>query len=61
MKLAPAQVFMVGDSSADIQTAINAGLIPVGATWGYRSREELIHTGAKHLINHPQQLLDLLA
>jgi phosphoglycolate phosphatase len=60
MQLEPSRVLMVGDSAADVYTAINAGLIPVGATWGYRSRDELISSGAKHLIDHPQQLFPLL-
>lgn len=58
--LQPSQVMMVGDSFTDVATAVNAGLIPVGATWGYRSRDELIAAGAKHLINHPRDLLPLL-
>ncbi|MHC4673112.1 MAG: HAD family hydrolase [Planctomycetota bacterium] len=60
MGLSAGQVLMVGDSSTDMITAVNAGLIPVGATWGYRSREELIKTGAKYLIDSPEMLLERL-
>jgi phosphoglycolate phosphatase len=30
-----------GDSDVDMQTGINAGVRTIGATWGFRSREEL--------------------
>ena len=60
MSLSPAEVMMVGDSFTDIQTAVNAGMIPVGCTWGYRSRDELFAAGARHLLDRPQQLLELI-
>lgn len=60
MLLPPAEILMVGDSFTDVQTALNAGMIPVGCTWGYRSRQELLDAGARHLIDRPAQLLDLL-
>jgi phosphoglycolate phosphatase len=60
MQLKPTQVMMVGDSSADIITGINAGLIAVGVTWGYRSREELIDAGARYMIDRPAELLDII-
>jgi len=44
----------------DPQTAINAGMVPVGCTWGYRSRQELIDAGAQRLIDHPEELIGLL-
>ncbi|HHU53024.1 MAG TPA: HAD family hydrolase [Clostridiaceae bacterium] len=52
------QVLFVGDSDADMQTAVNAGMIPVGAAWGFRTVEELIANGSEILLNEP---LDLLA
>ncbi len=60
MGLPPGEVLMVGDSATDVRTAVNAGLVPVGVTWGYRDREELIESGAKHLIDRPAELLPLL-
>ena len=60
MQLEPAQVMLVGDSATDVDTALNAGLVPVGATWGYRGRPELIDAGAKYLIDHPKGLLPLI-
>ncbi|MGB4609173.1 MAG: HAD family hydrolase [Saccharofermentanales bacterium] len=52
------QVLFIGDSDADMQTAVNAGMVPVGAAWGFRTREELIANGCEILLDHP---LDLLA
>jgi phosphoglycolate phosphatase len=57
---APAQCLYVGDSGIDMQTAIAAGMYPVGALWGFRDKEELVGNGAKTLIKHPSELLRLL-
>ncbi|MFN7765792.1 MAG: HAD family hydrolase [Planctomycetaceae bacterium] len=55
----PARLAYVGDSSVDMQTATNAGLDPIGVSWGFRSREELWQHGARVVIDEPRQLLDL--
>lgn len=60
MAAAPGEVMVVGDSKTDMLTAVNAGLVPVGATWGYRPRAELVAAGAKYLIDRPQELLTLI-
>ena len=38
-----------------------AGMLPVAAPWGYRSREELVEQGAVLVPGHPAELEDLLA
>ena len=58
--VSPEETLCVGDSEVDVQTAENAGLRCVGATWGYRSRETLLQAGAWRLIDTPQALLPLL-
>ena len=58
--VAPAQCLYAGDSGIDMQTAVAAGMFPVGALWGFRDKEELISNGAKALIQHPLELLELL-
>lgn len=60
MDRAPENVLCVGDSGGDMQMARRAGLIPVGATWGYRGASELREAGAACLIDSPGQLLELL-
>ena len=60
MKVEPQKALFVGDTSVDIQTGKNAGCITVGVTWGFRSRDELVQSGADHIIDAPLDLLDLL-
>lgn len=43
------EVLYVGDSSVDMETAKNAGLISCGVLWGFRGREELIKSGCNHI------------
>lgn len=50
----------VGDSEVDVQTAKNAGLEMAGVTWGYRSREELLASGADKIVNEPGELLKIV-
>ncbi|HHT24322.1 MAG TPA: HAD family hydrolase [Clostridiaceae bacterium] len=54
------QVLFIGDSDADMQTAVNAGMVPVGAGWGFRTPEELMANGCEILLDHPLDLLDYL-
>ncbi len=56
----PEGFLYLGDTSVDMQTAISAGMFPVGALWGFRSREELEKNGANALIGDPLELLELL-
>ena len=50
----------VGDSDVDLMTAKNSGLECVAVTWGFRDAEFLKEHGAKILIDHPQELLELV-
>lgn len=59
MNREPDEVALVGDSDTDMRTALNAGLVAVGATWGYRSREIIAAAGARYLVDAPAQVLDL--
>lgn len=51
----------VGDTAMDMLTGISVGACPIGVTWGFRTYEELISNGAKHIINAPLELLTLLS
>ncbi len=46
----------IGDSDVDIQTGINAGMLSVGCSWGYRGRAVLEQAGADIVIEHPSEL-----
>ncbi len=57
----PASDFLyLGDTGVDMQTALRAGMTPVGVLWGFRTREELENAGAAHLVKHPREVLELV-
>jgi phosphoglycolate phosphatase len=60
LRIAPEQFLYLGDTSTDMQTAVSAGMFPVGCIWGYRTAEELLSAGAKVLINTPAEVLDII-
>ncbi|MBQ3095064.1 MAG: HAD family hydrolase [Clostridia bacterium] len=47
MKVMPERCCYIGDSDVDIKTGMNAGMLPLGVSWGYRSREVLFEAGAQ--------------
>lgn len=55
----PQETIYIGDTDTDMFTAVNAGMIPVGALWGFRKADELKEAGAQYLIAHPEELLQL--
>jgi phosphoglycolate phosphatase len=55
--LSPSRILYLGDSGIDMQTAKTARMFPIGALWGFRSKEELLENGAKALIQKPQDIL----
>ncbi len=58
--LKPGQVLYVGDSDVDMETAVAAGLRPVGVAWGFRPRAELLAAGADVILETPADLLRLV-
>lgn len=56
----PSETLHIGDSGVDMQTAHAAGVRAVGVTWGFRSREELTESGADVIVDHPEEILNLL-
>ena len=54
----PAQVAYFGDTAVDIETALNAGFLAIGVTWGFRPRSELEKSGAQIIIDHPTEIFD---
>jgi phosphoglycolate phosphatase len=57
--LAPSEIVYVGDTATDMRTAVNAGMYPVGALWGFRTAEELKLSGAARLAERPEEVLEL--
>lgn len=60
MGIAPEDLIFIGDTGIDIQTAKNANMLAIGVSWGFRSKEELNKSGAKHILNQPSDLLNIL-
>ena len=55
---APEDVAYFGDTAVDMETAKNAGFLPIGVTWGFRPKSELVNSGAKIIVDHPQEILE---
>jgi len=60
LELEPGRMLYVGDSPTDMRTALAAGMTPIGVSWGFRSRGELVEAGASAVIDRPLELLALL-
>jgi len=56
----PEKFLYVGDTDTDMKTAVAAGMLPVGAAWGFRPVQELLDNGAVEIIHSPPDLLKLL-
>jgi phosphoglycolate phosphatase len=60
LKIPEDEFLYLGDTNVDMQTAVAAGMYPVGVLWGFRKADELIKGGARILIPKPSSLLALL-
>ena len=58
MGLPPAEIVYVGDTDVDMITANQAGMFAVGVSWGFRSKEELLASGARIILGRPGELLE---
>ena len=54
------EVYFVGDTMVDMQTAVNAKMIGIGVLWGFRDEEELMSNGATFVVIHPLDILDIV-
>lgn len=61
MNMPPEGAIYVGDSDVDLATARAAGLPCISATWGFRSRDDLLAAGAQLFAHTPADILRLLA
>lgn len=51
---------MIGDTKYDTVMASNAGVKAIGVAWGYHGGQELLDTGASHLMEDYSELPDLV-
>lgn len=59
--LSKSNTAMVGDRAQDIAGARAKGVFPIGALWGYGSRNELVSAGAAALCEQPDHLVETVA
>lgn len=52
-------VLYIGDSGVDMETARRACVESVGVTWGFRPVDELKAAYADHIVNNPEEILDI--
>ena len=57
---APQSTIVIGDTSFDMAMAANAGVIGIGAGWGYHEPQELIEAGAIAVAEAPLDVLNLI-
>lgn len=55
----PEECMYIGDTSTDMLTGKAAGMLTVGALWGFRDLEELKTNGADRIAEKPADLLDI--
>ncbi len=60
LKVKPEHIAFVGDSEVDIQTAKNAGMLAIGAAWGYRDKKALKDAGADMIFDNPTDFTTFL-
>lgn len=58
--IAPFECLYMGDTDTDMQTGLGAGLVTVGAEWGFRGREELERCHPQYVIAHPMEALGII-
>ena len=56
----PETTYFAGDSNVDMYTAKNSGLTAIGCLWGFRTKEELLDSGANFLAEKPSDIYDII-
>lgn len=60
LKINPSEIFFVGDTKVDMQTAKNAKMKAIGVLWGFRDEKELKEFGADFIVKHPLEILNII-
>jgi phosphoglycolate phosphatase len=58
--LSPAESVMVGDRYMDVDAAKANGLVSIGVTYGFGTREEILDAGADHLADSPGAIVEIV-
>ncbi len=59
-KISPGECLYIGDTDTDMRTGLGAGLITIGAAWGFRGREELESFHPQYVADRPEEVLRAL-
>ena len=54
------EIFFVGDTMVDMQTAKSANMKAIGVLWGFRDEKELLTNGADFIVKHPLEILEIV-
>ena len=60
LKAQPQEIYFIGDSEVDVQTARNAQIKCLSALWGFRDKATLLANGATDFLNTPQEIFNLI-
>lgn len=60
LAVSPSEIIYVGDTPIDMETAIAAGMLPVGVLWGFRPEDELKKSGAHIVIQKPEEIIEVI-
>ncbi len=52
----PSEIYFIGDTPTDINTAKNANMKSIGVAWGFRPKEELLEAGADYIVESCEDL-----
>lgn len=59
-KYKQSEVFFIGDTKVDMQTAKNANFIAIGVLWGFRNEIELRENGADFIVSNPLEIAKIV-
>ena len=60
LAVSPSKIIYVGDTPIDMETAIAAGMLPIGVLWGFRPEDELKRSGAHRVIQKPEEIIEVI-
>ena len=55
-----AETVVIGDTTFDMEMAVNAGVDAIGVSWGYHERERLVEAGARAILKTMRDLTPVL-
>ena len=61
LNINPKDIFFVGDTKVDMQTAKNSNMCAIGVLWGFRDEKELKDFGADFIVEKPLDILKIIS